>query len=408
VDEEREDLNRADELAARARELSQRAAQISERASDTSDSDAALAALERELADLDEEERKLDEEFGDLLHERRVDDDDASSRDRDHDGHDTRARGHHGDEARTSTEERVSSWADRFTERMETLGDRIADALTSAFTSRSFGASDTVEREVEVDGPLPVTVDSFAGSVTVKPGDDTQVRVVAERHAWSDAQLDEITVDVHRDESGVVVRVRTTMPGGRRWVKLNVSVPRTSPVHANTQGGAVRVEAVGGPITASTQGGAIRVDGAVGVAQLETMGGSVTVSNHHGPVSARTKGGAVSLGGRLVGEVDAETMGGSIHIEGVDGSVRAATMGGSVKVSGALRGESTLSTVGGSVAVRLTRTTNLKVSGSGSSASTDVEGLQATRGRVEGTIGDGSDGRLTLHTTGGSVRVNRA
>jgi hypothetical protein len=67
-----------------------------------------------------------------------------------------------------------------------------------------------------------------------------------------------------------------------------------------------------------------------------------------------------------------------------------------------------LSTVGGSVAVRLTRDTKLKVSGSGSSASTDIDGLQVSRGRVEGTIGDGSEGCLTLHTSGGSVRVQRA
>jgi DUF4097 and DUF4098 domain-containing protein YvlB len=244
--------------------------------------------------------------------------------------------------------------------------------------------------------------------VSVRPGDDACVHVVAERHAWSDTQLDDIVVDVRRGDGGIEVRATAPSTFGRRWVKLDVTVPRTSPVHATTQGGPVRVEGVGGPVTASTQGGAIRVDGAVGIAQLETMGGSVTVSHHQGPVTARTKGGGVTLGGQLAGEVDAETMGGSIQIDGADGSVRAQTMGGSVKVSGALRGDSTLSTVGGSVSVRLTRGTKLKVSGSGSSASTDVDGLQVTRGRVEGTIGDGSDGHLTLHTSGGSVRVQRA
>jgi hypothetical protein len=402
VDQEREDLSRAEQLAARARELAQRAAQLSERASDATDSEAAMAALERELADLDEEERRLDEEFADVLDQgaARASDDDMRNREHGEDRED--------DDARARTEERVTSWADRFAERMETLGDRIGEALTGAFATRPFGASDTVEREVAVDSPLPVTIHSFAGSVSVHPGDGTRVHVVAVRHAWSDENLDEITVDVRRDDGGVEVRATAKTPGGRRWVKLDVTVPRTSPVHARTQGGAIRVEGVGGPVTASTQGGAIRVDGAVGVAQLETMGGAVTVSNHHGPVSARTKGGGVKLGGRLAGDVDAETMGGSIQIEGADGAVRAQTMGGSVKVSGALRGDSTLSTVGGSVSVRLARGTKLKVSGSGSSASTDVDGLQATRGRVEGTIGDGSDGHLTLHTSGGSVRVHRA
>jgi hypothetical protein len=386
VDQEREDVNRAEQLAARARELSERAAQMSERAADAADSEAALAALERELADLDEEERKLDEEFAELDRDRVPED----------------------NEERVGTEERVTSWADRFAERMETLGDRIGEALTSAFATRPFGASDTIERETAVDGPVPITVDSFMGSVSVRPGDDSSVHVTAERHAWSEVNLEDITIDVRRGEDAVEVRATAPAAGGRRWVKLDVTVPRTSPVRVRTQGGAVRVEGVGGPVTASTQGGAIRVDGAVGVAQLDTMGGSVTVSNHDGAVTARTKGGGVKLGGKLAGEVDAETMGGSIQIDGADGPVRAQTMGGSVKVSGSLRGDSTLSTVGGSVSVRLTRGTKLKVSGSGSSAFTDVDGLQATRGRVEGTIGDGSDGQLTLHTSGGSVRVQRA
>jgi hypothetical protein len=386
VDQEREDLNRAEQLAARARELSARAAEVSERAADAADSEAALAALERELADLDEEERRLDEEFAELGRDRTPED----------------------DEEQVRTEERVTSWADRFAERMETLGDRIGEALTGAFATRPFGATDTIERETAVDGPVPVTIESFTGAVTVRPGDDSRVHVTAERHAWSDAQLDDIAVDIRRSEDGVDVRATAPAPGGRRWVKLDVSVPRTSVLRVHTQGGAVRVEGVGGPVTASTQGGAIRVDGAAGLAHLDTMGGSVTVSNHQGAVTARTKGGGVKLGGKLAGEVDAETMGGSIQIDGADGPVRAQTMGGSVKVSGALRGDSTLSTVGGSVSVRLTRGSKLKVSGSGSSASTDIDGLQATRGRVEGTIGDGSDGNLTLHTSGGSVRVQAA
>jgi DUF4097 and DUF4098 domain-containing protein YvlB len=108
----------------------------------------------------------------------------------------------------------------------------------------------------------------------------------------------------------------------------------------------------------------------------------------------------------LTGTVDAETMGGSVRIEGVDGSVRAQTMGGSVHASGRFSGDCSLSTVGGSVTVGLAPGSNVKVDATGNSSSTDVAGLQATRGRIEGTVGDGSDGSISLRTSGGSVRVH--
>ncbi len=392
ADEERAEeravgLNRAEQLAARARELAGRAEQVSRHAADAAESEEALAQLEHELADLDEEERKLDEEFQELLTEEA-------------DGGRT-----HGDES-GRTEDQMTGWADRLSERMESIAARIGEAVTAAVAARPFAVSDTVERDVPVDGALPVAVDSFAGKITVHRGDDTHVHVVAERHGWTEADRDAIVVDVERDERGVKVRCHTSRAHGHRWVSLDVTVPKTSPVTVKTQGGGIRVEGVGGPVTAETKGGAIWVEGAVGRAAVDTLGGAVSVTDHDGPVSARTKGGSVRLAGKLTGEVDADTMGGSVHIDGIAGNVRAQTMGGSVHVSGRFSGECSLSTVGGSVSVGLAPGSNLKVDASGSSSSTDVPGLQASRGRIEGTVGDGSDGMLRLRTSGGSVRVH--
>ena len=132
------------------------------------------------------------------------------------------------------------------------------------------------------------------------------------------------------------------------------------------------------------------------------------MTDHDGPVTARTKGGPVRLTGKLTGVVDADTMGGPVRIEGVDGPVRAHTMGGSVSVSGRLSGECSLSTVGGSVSVGLASGSNVTVDAVGTSSSTDVPGLRASRGRIEGTVGDGSGGSLSLRTSGGSVRVHKS
>jgi len=383
-----EGLNPAENLAERARELSARAERIAQHAADAAESAEALADLERELADLDDEERKLDEEFQQLGTDQSGDAADSAGSDH--------PRG----------ADWATGWADRFAERMETLGTRVSEAISGAFTSRSFGISDTIERSIEVEGAVPVRIDSFAGKVNVRAGAGDRVVAVAERHGWNEVDRDDITLDVERDAGGIRVRCSTSRTFGQRWVNLDVAVPPASPTTIDTQGGAIRVEGVGGSVTASTRGGSIRVDGAIGAANLETRGGTVSVTDHDGSVVARTKGGSVKLEGKLSGQVDAETMGGAIQLDGVDGCVHAQTMGGSVHIRGRFRGDSRAATVGGSVSVLLAGDNQLRVEGAGSSAATDVAGLQASNGRIEGTIGDGSDGTLRLSTSGGAVRVH--
>jgi hypothetical protein len=381
-------MNPAEGLAERARELSARAERIAQHAADAADSAEALAELERELADLDEEERKLDEEFQHLGAEQAGD---ATGRERsDH----AQAPGW------------ATDWADRLAERMESLGSRLSESLAGVFTGRSFGISDTIDRDLAVDGALPVSVESFAGKVTVRAGAADRVSATAERHGWNEVDRDDIALDVERVGDEVRVRCHTTRSVGHKWVNLEVEVPKGSPTTIATQGGAIRVERVGGRINASTRGGSIRVDGAVGAANLETRGGAVSVTDHDGPVVARTKGGSVKLAGKLTEQIDAETMGGSIQLEGVDGTVHAQTMGGSISVRGRFRGDSRVATVGGSVSVALARDNNVHVDGSGSSATADAPGLRAANGRIEGTIGDGSDGTVRLSTSGGAVRVH--
>jgi len=376
----RDGLNRAEQLAARARELAARAEQVSQQAADAGQSEEQLAQLERELAQLDEEERSLDADFADLL----TDAPESTS-------------GPSGDRSAPAF-----GWADR----LSALGERIGDAVTSALSAKPFGIHDTVERDLTVDAAVAVSVHNFAGKIDVKAGDSDRVHVTALRHGWTEGDRDAITVDIDRDDDGVHVRSKSAFPRGHRWANLTITVPATSPLLLTTQGGSIRVSDVGGPVVGETKGGAVHVSGGVGLASLETMGGSIAVTDHRGSVTARTKGGSVKVQGALSDMVDASTMGGSIQIEGVDGTVRAETMGGSVQVSGRLRGACCLSTVGGSVSAKLASGSNVVVDATGNSASTDVPGLSASRGHIEGTVGTGADGTVTLRTTGGAVRVH--
>jgi hypothetical protein len=391
--------NRIEELAARARAVAARAEEVSRQAAAAAESESELAVLERELADLDEEERKLDAEFSALL-------DDEPTATRDERAHDPSPAG-----AGPTRQERLTNWADRFAEQMDNLGDRLSDIISSTFSSggSAFGIgnvrqADTVERTASVTGPVPVTIQNSAGKVVVRRGGDDVVRVVAERRG---AAVADATIDVVAKDGGVTVtcelpRTSGFVPG---WVNLDIAVPRGSAVVTTTAGGPVYVDDVGAPVKATTKGGAIRVRGAAGLADVETLGGSIVVAEHDGPVRAKTLGGSVKLSGHLTGEVSADTAGGSIAISGVDGTVRAQTSGGSVRAAGRFRGDSLLATSGGPVSAKVAAGSNLRVEGRGNSAASDFSEVHVSRGRIDGTLGDGSDGTLTLRTTAGNVRV---
>jgi hypothetical protein len=85
--------------------------------------------------------------------------------------------------------------------------------------------------------------------------------------------------------------------------------------------------------------------------------------------------------------------------------VIATTSGGSIHVRGRLAGHSKVRTSGGSITVSLPSDNQVRVDAKGTSASTDFTGLTVERGRINGTLGDGSDGTIEARTSAGSVTL---
>lgn len=373
-----EDMSRSEVIARAAAELAARAEELARHARDAGEVDEELAHLEAELARLDDEQDRLDQELGDYVHP-------------------------------PEEAEPVREPDEGFTLRLGNLGERIADIVNIALSSVKLGAADVVERELAVDGALPVSVESFAGSITVVPGSGDKVHVVAERRALDESDLEGITVDVDRRDDGVHIAARSASGRrGRHWVQLTVSVPQGSPSRLRTRGGSVRIDGIGAEVKAQTSGGSIRISGAIGHADAETSGGSIRIDDQDGPVSAKTVGGTIRLAGHLPG-VDAATIGGTIRIDGIDGPVVATTKGGSISVTGRLGGSCSLDTVGGSISAGLEAGSRITVDASGSGgASTDIEGLEAHGNRISGEVEGGGDGRLVARTVAGSIRIRRA
>jgi hypothetical protein len=373
-----EEVSRSEELARRAAELAARAEELAKHARDAGDVDEELQKLEAELTALDDEQERLDRELGDYVHP-------------------------------PEESEPIRDPEEGFTFRLGNLGERIADIVNIALGSVKLGAADIVEHDIVIgDEPLPLQVESFAGSINVIAGEPGNIHVHAERRGVDDDDIKNITVDVERAADGIHVSARSEANRrGRHWVQLTITVPHGTPTRLRTRGGAVRVEGTGAATRAHTAGGSIKVSGIVGHADLETAGGSIRAEDQEGPVTAKTIGGSIRIAGHSPA-IDATTIGGSIRIDGADGPVVASTKGGSITLTGHLSGSCSVDTAGGSILVALDDESDLEVEAAGSSAHTDFDGLVAASGRIQGRIGSGDGGKLTARTVAGSVTVKRA
>jgi hypothetical protein len=382
-----EELSPTERIARRAAELATRAQALADSARDASEVDDELRQLEEELAALDAEQERLDRELGDRGEPSAADDESDGDRER----------------------EPGLGFAFRFGN-LGNLGDRISDIVNVALSSVGrWGAVDVVERTIELtDGsPLPLSVDAFAGSITVVTGEYGRIHLVAERHALEERDLELINIETSKEDDGVHVAATTdTTRRNRLWVQLTLTVPPGTPTRLNTRGGSVRVDGTAAAVTVHTSGGSIRLTGTSGPAELETAGGSIRADNHGGPVRAETAGGSIRLQGGLEA-VDARTLGGSIRVDGAYGPVSAVTKGGTVEVAGRLAGSSMLETAGGSIRVTLDPAANLEVDLQGGGVTSDFE-LEGGRQRLHGVVGDASEGKLVARTVGGSVTLRRA
>jgi hypothetical protein len=378
-----EELSPAERIAKRAAELAARAQELAQQARDAGEVDDELRTLEAELAALDEEQERLDRDLGDYVH---PPEDDEPEREQPRDP------------------------MAGFTFRLGNLGERISDIVNVALSSVGrWGAVDVIERTIDLNdaSPLPLSVEAFAGSISVVTGEYGRIHLVAERHALEESDLDLITIDTSKQDDGVHVTATTdTIRRNRLWVQLTLTVPPGTPTRLRTRGGSVRVDGTAAAVAAHTSGGSIRLNATSGPAELETAGGSIRAENHGGPVRAETAGGSIRLQGGLEA-VDARTLGGSIRVDGAYGPVSAITKGGTVEVSGRLAGSSMLETAGGSIRITLDAAANLEVELQGGGVTSDFE-LDGGRQHQHGIIGDASEGKLVAKTVGGSVTLRRA
>src|SRR5438876_2566672 len=150
--------------------------------------------------------------------------------------------------------------------------------------------------------------------------------------------------------------------------EVNVTVPRNMEmVKIETEGGEVVTTGISGRLEAQTGGGAIHLDDIGGSISVETAGGRIDVGNVGSDLTLRTGGGQIHIGsakGKVVAEsgggnlvlvsgsqgASLQTGGGSIHVDKCTGEVKASTGGGGIEL-GEIGGGAQMDTGGGSIKI---------------------------------------------------------
>ena len=214
------------------------------------------------------------------------------------------------------------------------------------------------------------------GSVTVRGGQQQNITYTIKKKAYTDtektAQRQFEAFTMRAVQRGDVVILEGSCPGPDDYLrrKLSVDITLETPremamvklmthggnvmvhniagkVMAETAGGMIGMNEIGGGIYAQTNGGSINVGSADGHLKLETAGGSISIRSAGGQVIAQTAGGSIELGTAAQNAV-LETAGGGIQVRKCGGELRASTAGGSVEV-GEVAGPAILETAGGSI-----------------------------------------------------------
>ncbi|MDE0661142.1 MAG: DUF4097 family beta strand repeat-containing protein [Gammaproteobacteria bacterium] len=288
--------------------------------------------------------------------------------------------------------------------------------------------AETEQRSFEAAAGGRFVLDADWGKVEVETWDRDAVDVSVER-------TDELeSLEFDEQEGTVTVRARKKERGIFGWFRsdnaplFQITVPRRFDLDLTTAGGKIGIADIHGEVAARTAGGSLEIGEVAGSVHGRTAGGSIRIDDATGAVDAGTSGGTIRIG-RVGGPVHARTTGGSIHIDDAHGSVSARTTGGSIRLGevggtldakttgGSVRatlvrqpeGDSSLRTTGGSIDLALAEdiklTVDARTTGGGVSSDLPASAPVSESKSALVTAVNGGGPKLTLRTTGGSIRL---
>jgi hypothetical protein len=299
-------------------------------------------------------------------------------------------------------------------------------------------ATGSFERTLAVSGAVDLDVQTGAGSVVVRRGEDAMLHVTGQirvRQPLLRARNPEETVRALEEnppirQDGNAVHLGPFGEEELRHVSISyeLAVPANTSVRVRTGSGRIEIPALHGHVEARTGSGRIALGPIRGAVVAETGSGPIEVLGAGGGLSARTGSGsilgqdlsgpvqAVTGSGRIeirfagAGDADLETGSGRIDVAGIDGGLRVHTGSGSVTVDGAPSAPWALRAGPGSITLRLPPDAAFALEARSNNGSVQTshplltfEGSQ--RSRLEGQV-RGGGARIALSTGSGAIRVD--
>lgn len=144
--------------------------------------------------------------------------------------------------------------------------------------------SETIESTHPVNAGASFSLDNVNGRVTVETWDRPEVRIVAEKSARNQEDLDAIEIQISASDDRVSVKTKYNRKEGSffsKWnnsgeVEYTITVPAGIELDAvKTVNGGIRVADISGDVSVSTINGSISATGLRGNASIHTVNGNV-------------------------------------------------------------------------------------------------------------------------------------
>ena len=157
---------------------------------------------------------------------------------------------------------------------------------------QTFDAGDTPSLEI----------DSFAGNVTISAGERGTVRVVATKKASRSRDLTQITVEIHEQDGGLVIKTSRPLGLDRATVDLEITTPPDTRLDLNLGAGQVNVRGLTRPVKAHNGAGSVDIADVMAEIEVGTGAGAIVVRGAVGPVRLNNGAGAIVYQGTPQGD----------------------------------------------------------------------------------------------------------
>ena len=312
-------------------------------------------------------------------------------------------------------------------------------ATCLAFSTSAFAVEGHFDRTLAVTGPVEVTVQTGAGTLTVTTGDSSSVQIHATIRAWGilfsgeEAEKRVRYLETHppiEQHGNTITLGDIADPGLLRNISISYDLvvpPATrlaaksgsgdqtiegiyGPLEVRTGSGKIKASKIGGDVQASTGSGEIALESVKGEVRASTGSGGIRASGIAGNFRATTGSGDVTLEQTAVADARVESASGSITLKSVRGLAHAKTASGSISAEGGGQEPWHLETVSGNVSVRVPLDLGFDLRAhtvSGSISTNRPLTLQGTvnRREISGRAGNGGF-LLDVSTVSGNIHID--